>query len=1318
MSKLTIVSAMSVLAAASICCTSFAFPSTAVSAAESTAQKADSNSVIASNHAAAGSGTCAATAQKYPGAQVFNVLDYGADPTGTADAFAEDSQLAVQRAIAAVNARADKNTPAILCFPRGTYDLYPDKAVTRTYYVTNTVGDNQKYTTKHIAMHFENSRNVIIDGDGSLLRMHGQQTILSSVRSSRITAQNFSIDWVTPRVFEMTTTGAYEENGKVVREYTTPDGYNTDVVGRSLKVSSENSPYTHQPYWSYNTMSAYVAWTNNIESFTQHTLDLDSGKAIRTGWYWGSDDLFKGVEKVEKTSDTTYKFTYRSNANPGNLGKVFQMRTLVRDTPGMFIWESDNTTLRNLDIGYLHGFGIVSQFSDSLNVLDSHFRAPAESWRHDVGFADLIQVSGDKGKVTIEGNNFGFAHDDPINVHGTYVQLTAKNGNQGTFRYKHLETAGFPQFYTGDKVRLIYKSNMTEVPDWEGTVVDVQGPTGESYDGDLRQFKVTFDRPLPAEAQVNGVVAENVTYSPEVNISNNHFEAIATRGILVTTRKPVVLDGNTFDQMNMASIYISGDANNWYESSTVCDVAITNNTFIKPVSQTIFVDPIGTSSNTGQAVHENIRITGNKFLTNVPTTAIDAKSVKGLQISNNSYILYGLNPTLSINNAQLAVGEAARADVAGVSANSKPLYWFYSSTDVNIGDNKYGYGQNPGYGINNGMNDSDVTVSDPDVTKAGGSAGRVAYESSNPAVASVDSNGTVTALSEGTADIAAALVGETGIVRTNKVTVTVGAAASGVTTLMEPITFDAVRGEPHRVGAEGNVLTMTPAAGSEWHTGTANNILRIPEKKLALNDSVTVKLEGRTASGWEEAGLMLYTDDDNYVSIQRKHNGGTPMLRVVTENNGQANEGREVADPAQPVIWLRLTRTSAGIQGSYSLNGTEFTNLGSEVTNDAVDEHSAIALVTAGRAGAQSDSHIFKYSDMAITDTPFALTRERVPGAADSIPEGESDNANLVRAEGSIPLSSDGIDLAEREGFVSKLESSVNSVTLNLTAADPQSTVSFRLNGKKMQETGTHIEIPVTRGATVLEAYVTAPSGNAQRVYRWVFLRDGDAPQTPQPRIAETGTVTFDDTAGTYTASAAAGLIYLKDGAVVTAGAHHADPGSSADIYARPALGYYMTSASYGSQHWEHTFPEAQNPQPQIDTKLLAQAAEQAKALKPGEYTPESWQPFAEALAEAEAALSNPTSQQQINSAAEALSRAQAALVLVNPENPANPDNPGETPHTDSHPEKPHSDPGSAKPALASMPNTGSHTAWVAAASLGLLAMGTFLTHRRRQGSL
>lgn len=333
------------------------------------------------------------------------------------------------------------------------------------------------------------------------------------------------------------------------------------------------------------------------------------------------------------------RISYDSPVDPGGAGTVYELRQHPRDTPGAFVWASARVELKNLALHYLHGFGIVGQLSRDLSLDGIILRAKPGSWRQSAGLADFIQLSGVAGKAQITNCLFDNPHDDPINIHGTYVQVEAvdRPARTVTLKYMERDTAGFPQFYPGDELRFVKRATMLSDGAEDYKVTAVTGPNGMDTAHDLERMTITVDKELPTDLVAGSYVAENMTYTPEVYIAGNTFKSVPTRGILVTTPKPVLIERNYFDQMGMASIYISADADYWYESSGVTNATIRNNVFDRPASgwAAIWFDPTNAASERARAVHSNISIDANRFMLLPGGSLLAGKSVAGLSFTNN-----------------------------------------------------------------------------------------------------------------------------------------------------------------------------------------------------------------------------------------------------------------------------------------------------------------------------------------------------------------------------------------------------------------------------------------------------------------------------------------------------------------------------------------------------------------------------------------------------------------------------------------------------------------------------------------------------------
>ncbi|MCX4458452.1 right-handed parallel beta-helix repeat-containing protein [Streptomyces sp. NBC_01340] len=188
----------------------------------------------------------------------------------------------------------------------------------------------------------------------------------------------------------------------------------------------------------------------------------------------------------------------------------------------------------------------------------------------------------------------------------------------------------------------------------------------------MTTMTVTFDRPVPTGVETGGTVVENITATPSVVISGNVFRDVPTRGVLVTTRRPVLITGNRFDGMSMASIYVSADAYQWYESGPVADLTIRGNSFTRPTGPVIFVEPTNQVIAPANPVHHNISVEHNTFDIG-DVTVVNAKSVGGFGFAGNT---------------------VRRLDGPDHPPYTSPLFVFHGSSGIRIAHNHYDRGLN------------------------------------------------------------------------------------------------------------------------------------------------------------------------------------------------------------------------------------------------------------------------------------------------------------------------------------------------------------------------------------------------------------------------------------------------------------------------------------------------------------------------------------------------------------------------------------------------------------------------------------------------
>lgn len=493
-----------------------------------------------------------------------------------------------------------RGRPTVIRLATAQYDISRTEATARLFHVSNTttVQENPD-PTKHIGLHFKGLKNVTFDGNGARLVTHGEMTSFLLDECENVTLQNFTLDADDPSLAEATVM----EVG---------DGYAVLRTARDTRyeITPEGRLYWTGHGWRFTGGIAQV----------YNPADNSSLRAASP-----MDRLLKAAEL--RPGLLWMQYAGRPNMK---VGTTYQMRHSYRTEVCGCISRSKNITLRDIDFNFLGNFGIVGQFSENLTY--DHLRcAPAyESDRTGAGFADFVQMSGCKGLVKITNSYFEGAHDDPINVHGTHLKVTEwRSARQAVVRFMHGQTFGFTPFVKGDDVELVSAHSLLALQSLKVTASEQLN----DY-----EWLLTFNRDFNAAARAeDNVAVENVTWTPTVEIRNNYFARIPTRGILVSTRRPVLIEQNVFFRMPMASILISDDARSWYESGPAHNVTIRHNKFVECSSPVLLLWP--ENDRHDGPVHKNITVTHNTFSFMDPANpvVVKARAVEGLTVKDNHY---------------------------------------------------------------------------------------------------------------------------------------------------------------------------------------------------------------------------------------------------------------------------------------------------------------------------------------------------------------------------------------------------------------------------------------------------------------------------------------------------------------------------------------------------------------------------------------------------------------------------------------------------------------------------------------------------------
>ncbi len=514
-----------------------------------------------------------------------------------------------------IKAVGDLKNGDTLSFSNKEYHFYKENCQSRIIHMTNT--DSFRNKLKYFAILIENAENITIDGNGATFVIHGDICSFALLSCKNVRLKNFTIKYARPQDVELR---VVESRGMVTTfELSQSDLWHTD--GKDVYFYDE-SPFTHQKYWQFK--NGDNTWCSV----------LHSGDIVKRTIHPKSP--LYCVKKAIKNKDNLLEIKYKKprKFKPGDIYAYSQNKN--RNTCGIFFNECENIVSDNIRVMYLQGFGWLSQMCADMSFANITFKADNNSVV--TSFADLIHICGCKGKVDIHNCYFAHAHDDAINIHGSFLRFKKQiDSNTAQFEFIHNQQGGHKAFYKGDKVRFYYRHNLSQLI---GDYI-VKSATD---DIDNKTVTVEFEEKLPADISSkyfgqNNIVAENITYCPSVDIYDNVFESIPTRGILCTTCNQVRIHHNKFANLNMAHIFISNDAADWYESGPVRNMHIYDNEFDltqpnKRKNCALLIQPITLSRQVKSFVHKNISFYNNKIITGKNKVVI-AYGVDNLQIYNN-----------------------------------------------------------------------------------------------------------------------------------------------------------------------------------------------------------------------------------------------------------------------------------------------------------------------------------------------------------------------------------------------------------------------------------------------------------------------------------------------------------------------------------------------------------------------------------------------------------------------------------------------------------------------------------------------------------
>lgn len=533
---------------------------------------------------------------------------------------ANDVEDAVPAFKAAIKAASQLIEPCEIVFDEGTYNAFLPNLSCLNIHVSNTIAEcDYESVERNTLFLLEGMSDIVINGNGSLIKSHGKMTQIILKDCENITFKNLSFDYINPTVTEMTVVA---------------------IGGNYLDCKVSDS-------YPYKIVDGKIVWYGENFNFSKGISQLFDPKSGFT-WRYPSplEDKNARYEELGKGLIRLYFNPNGDGTNPYDtkLGYVFQMRDPIRDECGIIISNCKNTSFINTTMHFMSGLGFIVQNSDGVYL--NGFNAYPSVGRTVACAADFMHFSGCRGKITIENGFYLGAHDDAINVHGTHLKILDINRIEKKIkvRFMHSQTYGIGGFKIGDEIGAINPDTLLESAKTRVLNACELNPyeiilTVESTDG--------FEPEL---------MVENISATSEVLIKNNHFQRIPTRGILVTTRKTVVIENNVFEKVNDCGVLIADDARSWYESGNVTDVTIKNNIYRDSAKQFVVVAP-ECVDDAVEAVHKGVKIIENLIELSSTDEVISIKNTDGVVFKDN--IIYG-----SFDKCRVTLDKVKNATIA------------------------------------------------------------------------------------------------------------------------------------------------------------------------------------------------------------------------------------------------------------------------------------------------------------------------------------------------------------------------------------------------------------------------------------------------------------------------------------------------------------------------------------------------------------------------------------------------------------------------------------------------------------------------------
>ena len=485
---------------------------------------------------------------------------------------------------------AEINGDSEIFFPKGVYHFYSGTKQ-KHFFISNN-----DESVKQIVFYLGGKKDLKICGDDATFIFHGRLLPFVLEKSRNISISGISIDFASPFHFET-------------------ELLDTDGKSSLLRVPGK---------WHLE---------NGMLVVFDDGLDVINGKMIFTPYRKDNGEFTDTCGYHVQNKDFICEKENELLRVPVGMKTTHPnlfVRHQARHTPAILIDRSEDTVLENITVHHAEGMAVVGQ--NSRNICLDHLRVVPPENRDLSVTDDAIHLSECEGRIEIRNCVFLETIDDAINVHGMYRRLK-KAGNAMLMEACHFQQFGLWDGKPGDILELVKAETLQPY---------AQIRCKEFLPGTRQLYCLELEDPLPPEYVDGDIVRIMRSAEMEVVISNNVMSNNMFRGILLSGAKSGLIENNKIHSPGNG-IYISGDANYWYESGPVRKLEICGNTldhcaYLDPNTVPINIDPIVLKKVPGFYYHGTVSVHDNIFRTKDTDLVLKAHSAAELNFYNNSLV--------------------------------------------------------------------------------------------------------------------------------------------------------------------------------------------------------------------------------------------------------------------------------------------------------------------------------------------------------------------------------------------------------------------------------------------------------------------------------------------------------------------------------------------------------------------------------------------------------------------------------------------------------------------------------------------------------